>query len=167
MKCQICNKNIANIVFTQILNNEKMVLQICTECAKEKGISVEIEKPSKPKVDSFIGSFTGIISEKDEKEVPDLTCAVCGLTFAEFKKSGLFGCDKCHEAFGEHVSNLLKQIHGTDVYEGELPDKLSEEGETMQKLKKLRSELKHCIGTEDYERAAELRDRIAEIEEKN
>ena len=91
MKCQICNVNEANIIFTQIVNNEKIVLQICSECAKKKGISVEIEKPSKPQINSFIGSFTGYFSEKEEKEIPDLTCNICGLTFAEFKKTGLFG----------------------------------------------------------------------------
>lgn len=166
MICQICKKNEANIVFTQIVNNEKIVLQICTECAKKKGISVEIEKPSYPKVHSFIGSLTGDIGEKSEKEIPDMTCNICGLTFAEFKKSGLFGCDKCHTAFGEHISNLLKQIHGTDIYEGKLPDELSGEDEKIQKLRSLRSELKRCIELEDYERAAKLRDRISEIEGK-
>ena len=166
MKCQICNKNEANIVFTQIVNNEKIVLQICTECAKKKGISIEIEKPSYPKIHSFIGSLTGDIGEKDEKEIPDMTCNVCGLTFAEFKKNGLFGCDKCHMAFGEHISHLLKQIHGTDVYEGKLPDELSGEGEKIQKLRNLRSELKRCIELEDYESAAKLRDRISKIEGK-
>jgi len=166
MKCQICNKNEANIVFTQIVNNEKIVLQICSECAKKKGISVEIEKTSYPKVHSFIGSLTGDIGEKDEKEIPNLTCNVCGLTFTEFKKNGLFGCDKCHAAFGEHISNLLKQIHGTDIYEGKLPNDLSGEGEKIKKLRRLHSELKRCIEMEDYERAAGLRDRISEIEGK-
>ena len=82
------------------------------------------------------------------------------------KKNGLFGCDKCHTAFGEHISNLLKQIPGTDIYEGKLPDELSGEGEKIQKLGSLRSELKRCIELEDYERAAKLRDRISEIEGK-
>ena len=59
MKCQICNKNNANIVFTQIVNNEKIVLQICSECAKNRGISIEFEKPSLPQVNSFIGSLAG------------------------------------------------------------------------------------------------------------
>ena len=167
MKCQICNKNEANIIFTQIVNNEKLILQICSECAKKKGISVEIKKPSHPPGGSFIGSFTGISGEKGETKIPDLTCTVCGLTFEEFKKSGLFGCDKCHEAFGEHISNLLKQIHGTDVYEGKSLEKLSVEGETIQQLKGLQAELKHCIETEEYERAAELRDKIAALEGKN
>ena len=166
MKCQICNKNEANIVFTKIINNEKIILRICTDCAKKKGISVDFEKPSQPKVYSFIGSLTGVLGEKEDKEIPDLACDVCGLTFAEFKKNGLFGCDKCHVAFGEQISNLLKQIHGTDVYDGETPEKLSEEGKKIQHLKGLRAELECCIELEDYERAAELRDKIAEAEGK-
>ena len=166
MKCQICNVNEANIIFTQIINNEKSVLKICTECAKKKGISIEIEKPSLPQDSSLIGSFTGFFSEKGEPKDPDLTCKVCGLTFTEFKKNGLFGCDKCHEAFKEYVSNLLKHIHGTDVYEGKTPEELSEKGEIIQQLKKLQIELRQCIKSEDYEHAAELRDMIAGIEEK-
>jgi len=164
MKCQICNKNDANIVFTQIVKNEKIVLQICSECAKKRGISIEFEKPSLPQINSFIGSLAGDIGEKDEKDIPELTCDVCGLTFTEFKKEGLFGCDKCHEAFEDHISNLLKQIHGTNVYDGKSPEGLSDEGEKMQQLKNLRSELKHSVKMEDYERAAELRDKIAEVE---
>ena len=168
MKCQICKNNEANIIFTQIINDEKIVLHICSECAKEKGISVEFEKPSKPKVNSLIGGFTGEFLEKNEKSVPDLTCNNCGLTFAEFKAEGLFGCEKCHIAFGEHISKLLKQIHGTDVYEGKFPEELSEEGGKLQQLKNLRNELKQSIDKEEYERAAEIRDKIAAIErEKN
>ena len=166
MKCQLCNKNEANIVFTQIINNEKIVLRICTDCAKEKGISVEFEKPSQPKVHSFIGGLTGILGEREDKKIPNLKCNVCGLTFAEFKKNGLFGCDRCHVAFGEQISNLLKQIHGTDVYVGKSPEKLSEEGEKINQLKGLRAELNRCIELEEYERAAELRDKIAEAEGK-
>ncbi|MFC1538555.1 UvrB/UvrC motif-containing protein [Candidatus Latescibacterota bacterium] len=166
MKCQICNNNEANIVFTQIINTEKIVLKICSECAKKKGISVEIDKPTQPKVNSFIGSITGDFVYKEDKDIPDLTCTVCGLTFAEFKKEGLFGCDQCHIFFGNHISNLLKQIHGTDIHEGKLPNALSKEGEEILNLRKLREELKKSIDLEDYEKAAVLRDKIAILQEK-
>ena len=166
MKCQICKKNESNIVFTQIINNEKVVLQICSECAQKKGISIEIESPTPPKIASFIGGFTAVSTENVDADIPDLTCPNCGLTFAEFKHEGLFGCDQCHTAFGEHVSSLLKQIHGTDVYEGNVPEKLSVEGKAMRQLKKLRDDLRHSIDAEDYEKAAELRDRISELEGK-
>lgn len=167
MKCQICNENEANIVFTQIVNNEKEVLHICSDCAKEKGISISIEKPSHPKGNPFVGSLTANLSQDDEKSIPELTCDGCGLTFAEFKKTGLFGCDNCHKAFGDHIPNLLKQIHGTAVYGGKTPGELSEEGEKINQLKNLRTRLQQCIETEDYERAAVLRDKIADLESKS
>ena len=111
MKCQICNKNEANIIFTQIVNNEKIVKQICSECAKKKGLSIEIEsvspKPASPEM--LLGLFSGETEMKEEKDIPELKCDLCGLTFSEFKKSGLFGCDKCHEAFGERIKDIIKQ----------------------------------------------------------
>ncbi len=167
MKCKICKKNEANIVFTQIIDNEKIVLQICAECAKQKGLSIEIEKalsPSSASHESFLGSLTGQLWKKEEDNIPDLKCGVCGLTFAEFKKSGLFGCDKCHEAFGEHIKKLLKQIHGTAVHEGKTPEVVSKNIGKKQHLKELKADLKNCVKIEDYERAAKLRDRIAEIQ---
>ncbi|MFC1489944.1 UvrB/UvrC motif-containing protein [Candidatus Latescibacterota bacterium] len=142
------------------------MLKICSDCAKKKGISIEIEKSSKPKINSFIGSLTSDLADKDDKDIPDLTCDVCGLTFAEFKKDGLFGCDQCHIFFGEHISTLLKQIHGTDTHEGKLKKVLSKEGVEIKSLRKLRSDLKKSIEIEDYEKAAVLRDKIAELQEK-
>ncbi len=169
MKCQICNVNDANIVFTQIINSEKFVLKICTECAKKKGISIEIEKPTQPKVSSLIGGLTGDLTVKNDKDIPDLTCKTCGLTFAEFKKKGLFGCDECHTYFGDHISSLLKQIHGTDVHEGKKPDTPTKEGKGGKEvisLRKLRTQLKKAVELEEYEKAAVIRDKIAALQEK-
>ncbi|MFC1650783.1 UvrB/UvrC motif-containing protein, partial [Candidatus Latescibacterota bacterium] len=148
------------------INTEKIVLKICTDCAKKKGISIEIEKPTQHKKNSFIGSLTGDLVDKNDKNIPDLTCDECGLTFAEFKKEGLFGCDQCHIFFGEHISTLLKQIHGTDIHEGKLPKELSKEGEEIMSLRKLRSELKKSIELENYEKAAVLRDKIEQFQKK-
>ena len=164
MKCQICNNNEANIVFTQIVNNEKIILQICGECAKKKGLSVEIHSAIHPVTDSLLGGLTGELGEKEKKNIPDLKCEVCGLTFAEFRKTGLFGCDACHEAFRDHVKNLLKQIHGSVIHEGKVPKSVSEKANVKKQLKDLRSELRHYVETEDYESAAKIRDQINLLE---
>jgi protein arginine kinase activator len=167
MKCQMCHKNEANIIFTQIINGDKIVLQICGDCARQKGISIDIEKPTQPKkLMSLLGNLASEQNEQSEESVPDMTCEQCGLTFAEFKKEGLFGCEHCHIAFGNAIQGLLKQIHGTDIHTGKLPGAMSIEGRSVHELSSLRKELRQCIETEDYERAAELRDRIAAIEEK-
>ena len=172
MKCQICNTNNANILFTQIINNEKIVMQICSECAKKKGLTLEITMEAPTQVDSLVGSLTGDIGPEMYSEingtaknsVPDITCPECSLTFEEFKKSGLFGCDTCHEAFGSHIANLLKQIHGLAKHEGKSPQALPDEFDVKKELKELQSKLKRSVELEEYERAAEIRDRISSLE---
>ena len=164
MKCHMCNQNEANIVFTQIVNNEKIILQLCSECARKKGLSVEIETAVSQSQESILSGLTGPSAHKVETKIPQITCPVCGLTFAEFTKSGLFGCDKCHEAFGEQVTSLLKQIHGTTVHEGKIPQMAGDENNIDLQLKTLRMELKRSVEKENYERAAELRDKITTLE---
>ncbi len=167
MKCQICNENEAHIVFTQIVNNKKIVLQICSECAKKKGLSIEFETAMPhPPIKSFIGELTGSLKKNEEVKIPDLTCTSCGLTFAEFKKTGLFGCDRCHEAFGKYIKILLKQIHGTAVHEGGVPKGVSEEVKIQDQLKHLQLQLQHSVAIEDYERAAKLHDQITTLEKR-
>ena len=172
MKCQICQVNDANIVFTQIVNNEKVVLHICTECAGTKGLTVEIGKGMKPLPEPLLNAVKSAkkaVMKKAAAEpaevIPDITCDSCGLTYAEFKSSGLFGCEHCHLAFGEHVRALLVQIHGASMHEGRTPStEISKEIQDRQRLKKLRTELSRSVEVEDYERAAQLRDQIELIE---
>ena len=165
MKCQICSKNDANIVFTQIINNEKIIMQICTDCAKDKGITVEILNEP-PQIVPLAGIMKGILEKEGAETIPDLTCSECGLTFAEFKKSGRFGCDKCHEAFGNHITSLLKQIHGLARHEGKEPQVLSGEVDTKKQLRDLRKKLKRLIELEEYEKAADIRDKINTLEKR-
>lgn len=164
MKCQICKHREANIVFTQIVNNEKIIMQICSECAREKGITLDITKEPPPQIESLVGSLTGEPETKDTEKVPDMKCTVCGLTFTEFKKSGLFGCDKCHVAFGDHIGKLLKQIHGLNTHEGKVPSKITLEAVVKKEIKKLRSKLERYVKLEEYEKAAEIRDKITTME---
>ncbi|MCD6308751.1 MAG: UvrB/UvrC motif-containing protein [Candidatus Latescibacteria bacterium] len=168
MKCQICHKNDAKIVFTQIVNNEKVVLHICPECARKKGLSIEIDisPPVSASVEKLLKGFDKTVEEREEEEIPDLVCDNCGLTFREFKKSGLFGCDRCHEAFGDYMKDILTEIHGIDIHEAEPPPAGHEVVEIRHELKDLRAKLKHSVEMENYELAAELRDRISELQKK-
>jgi len=167
MKCQICNINEAEIVFTQIVENEKIVMQICSECARKKGLSIEISavEPSTNGHDSFFDLFAGS-DRPDDEALPDITCESCGLSFKEFKKNGLFGCDRCHEYFGENVKKLLRQIHGTDMHRGstEPPAPKKKKVNRRAMIRNLRVELEKCLRMEEYERAAELRDKITVLQ---
>jgi len=139
-------------------------MQICSDCAQKKGLTMEFPKEMPIPVESLVGSLIVDPDTKQSESVPDLSCAGCGLTFAEFRKSGLFGCDKCHEAFGVHIKKLLKQIHGQNTHEGKEPLELSGEVEVKKKIKRLRSKLDRYVKSEEYEKAAEIRDRLIDLE---
>lgn len=165
MKCQICHKNEANIVFTQIVNNEKVVMQICSECAQSKGLTIAYPKKDKDHIESLVGSLGDNQSEKHSDDTPDISCSVCGLSFTEFKKSGLFGCNNCVDAFGEHVEKILKQIHGATRHEGKEPGETSSSVSVNRELRILRDRLRKCVEREQYEMAAEIRDQINVLEQ--
>jgi protein arginine kinase activator len=170
MKCHICHQHAAQIVFTQIVANEKRVRQICTECAAQKGLSIEFETSDShvAHTSSVIENFVQGISVEQEEEMPDLVCDACGLTFSEFRKSGLFGCAKCPEAFEQELDGILRKIHGVDVHaETKIephPKPSSRKPDIRKTIKKLRAELKQCVVNEEYEKAAELRDRIGAMQ---
>jgi protein-arginine kinase activator protein McsA len=44
MLCQDCNKNEATIHLTQIVNNEKVVLNLCKACAEKRGFHSPFEQ---------------------------------------------------------------------------------------------------------------------------
>ena len=168
MKCQICNINDAQIVFTQIVDNEKLVMQICSDCARDKGLSIEFETADVPD-HTHDNPFDAMIENNQKitesnEEVPDITCPSCGLTYKDFKSSGLFGCDNCHVAYGKHIKDILIKIHGFAVHESTEHKKTSPRAETRDELKQLRSSLEHCVSIEEYEKAAELRDKITELQ---
>lgn len=167
MKCQICNKNEAQIVFTQIVNNKKIVLHICTDCARTKGLSVEIKHTVGQETPpmSFLAGFTG--GGKQEENVPDLVCDSCGMTYAEFKESGLFGCDSCHESFGVHVRQLLKQIHGVAVHTENVTQNIKRSSSIRHQIKDLKTQLSDSVENENYELAAKIRDRISSLEKES
>jgi protein arginine kinase activator len=166
MKCQICKENNANIIFTKIVNSEKITLNICAECARDKGLTVKLTSEDNTHSEVMHENNNIYSNMREETNFPEVTCMHCGLTFAEFKKIGLFGCEHCHEAFEKYVSNLLKQIHGAIVHEGKTPLNVSNDIELKKHILTLRQRMQRCVESEEYEHAAELRDKITILEEK-
>ena len=90
------------------------------------------------------------------------------MTYEEFRKVGRLGCSQCYEAFGTPLRRLLKRIHGSDTHVGRGPRSprtagpagATGEGGQPRSLEKLREALQAAVDTEEYERAAQLRDRI-------
>jgi protein arginine kinase activator len=164
MLCQDCNKNEATIHLTQIVNNEKVVLNLCKACAEKRGFHSPFEQIPFPLAEIVSGMVGPSKAKKKDKfgkdEKMDLKCPNCGLTFAEFARMGRLGCAECYQAFRAELTNLLRRIHGSAEHRGQIAETASEELQSLREEKRLRDELKRAIEAEDFEAAAELRDRI-------
>ena len=140
MFCQRCKKNEATVHIKQNVNGVKKELILCSECAEKEGIQPFF------KDDLFSGFFSdsilGVRRAEDQKR-----CTSCGLTRRELASSGRPGCAKCYEVFSDELEKQ-KQL-----------DALKKEIEALKK------EQQEAIAEQNYEKAAELRDKIKALTE--
>lgn len=170
MVCQICKKRPATVHVTKIINGVKKELHICEQCAKEKenlGISSDMSGFVTPF--SFSNILEGLMNFGGSGAIPYETpaivkCPSCGLDYEEFKKTGRFGCSECYNAFGDRINPLIKRIHGNTQHTGKVPKRTGGEIRLKRDIERLKFELKKAIDDEEYEKAAQLRDRIRELE---
>ena len=91
------------------------------------------------------------------------SCPACGLAYSEFKARGRLGCPNCYGAFAPVLVPLLEKVHGTASHTGKAPERVATTLETRRELAELEDELGGAVASEEYERAAELRDRIRQM----
>ena len=163
MLCQDCNERPAVIVFTQIVNNEKTVLQLCRECAEKRGLQVPLSSSDFP-IGELLAGMAEETDSEDTEKMKKLACTHCGLAYADFKKAGRLGCSECYDTFNEGLTGLLRKIHGSNQHLGKIPVFEKEYFERKKEIRKMREEMKKAIKAEEFEKAAALRDRIHEME---
>jgi len=160
MLCQKCQKRVANIQVTQIINNNKHVIYLCQQCAREEG---KVLMGSPLSVNDFFSGMMGIPVRPSLSE-QQLVCDKCGMSYEEFKKRGKLGCENCYNVYGEKLMPILKRLHGNVQYHGKLPKKVSENVKASKEIADLKEQLNNAVEVEEYEKAAELRDKIKVLE---
>lgn len=161
MICELCEKNQATIVYTHIVDNEKKTVHICGFCAsKENGGDAQ----KTPSADMTAKMKVALGSIKEGGNAASSACPQCGLTYEEFKKGGRFGCHLCYTAFAGQLERLLERIHGATNHNGKELVEVSADSTPEDELAHLREELQTAVAAEAFEKAAELRDHIAELE---
>lgn len=169
MLCHDCNKREAAVHLTQIANNKKSVLSLCKECAAARGFHSPLDNVPFPLADILSG-LVKEITTTTHKQIPgdDLQCKQCGQTFEEFTRQGRFGCGRCYNAFRTRLEPIMRKIHGASLHRGLQPD-MPRKSDADPKLlpvqeeTRLENELKKAIEAEDFERAAELRDKLQAV----
>jgi protein arginine kinase activator len=168
MLCEDCNKREAKVKLTKIVNNEKVILSLCDECAAARGFHSPLDNVPFPLADVLSGMAKSAMPAEEAKQAEHLRCQTCGLSFQEFTRQGRFGCGDCYAAFRPFLEGLMRKIHGASLHRGRNPQmSTSSEGDALpiREKERLDAELKKAIKEEDFERAAELRDKLKALRE--
>jgi len=112
MLCEDCRKQDATVHMKQVVNNQKIVLNLCSNCAKRRGFSNPLKNIPFP------------------------------------------------------LADLLRKIHGSNLHRGKRQSSTAEGMDTLKEEARLKEELKAAITNEDFERAAQIRDLIKDIQAK-
>lgn len=162
MKCDLCNKK-ATVHLTEIVDEQMSEMHLCEECAREKSVQMEQQFG----LSDLLAGLTDFGKQVKSADKVDLKCAACGITYDDFRKFGRLGCSECYDAFKSHLSTLLKKIHGSNHHFGKTPKKMPQsDKKKVEDLQDLKTKLMEAIQIEDFEKAAQLRDKIRDIENK-
>ena len=166
MKCQKCGANNANTHIKTIVNGEFKEYDLCSECAKQMGYT-NVFGDIENEFSNFLGSFFGNVLPARTQAT---RCEFCGSSYSDIAKSGHVGCANCYSVFGEQLLPSIRRIHGNTAHCGKNSGKTEKQSikpqeETKeQKLERLKSELDKAVQEQNFEHAAELRDKIREME---
>ena len=166
MVCDNCKERDAVINLTQVEHDSKVTLHLCEQCAREKGVETGGSVLNSPLGD-FIkamgkgGAGAALLPASSD----GLRCPACGSTLKDFRESGRLGCDQCYAAFDVHLRDLLRRLHGSSQHVGErylAPGDATSDPRSH--VLELKAQLRRAVENENFELAADLRDRIRVLE---
>lgn len=164
MQCDICGKKKATVHLTEIVDDQMSEMHLCEECARKKSVQMEQQFG----LADLLAGLADFSKSTKEEVRESIQCSKCGMNYDEFRKFGRLGCSQCYESFKMHLGTLLKKVHGSNHHLGKTPTKIPpSEKKIIEDLQGLKTQLEQAIQMEDFERAAQIRDRIREIENKS
>ena len=176
MLCDKCKKNEATVHIKEIHNGVSKTIHLCHECAQQKengsplsgldGLGVNLAEVLF-NIEKFAQSVKSG-SDAPTGQERELTCPNCHWTASMIKTSGgKLGCPECYHTFREIVADAIAQVQKGPVHLGKHPGKNAPGSPARidAELRRLQTELKKLVSSEEYEAAALCRDRINVLKE--
>ncbi len=178
VKCDNCD-NEATVHEVNVIDGKPSERHLCESCAREEGLVAHAPIPVTEILQKIAGAQAGTV----DPGTPVVACAACGMSFAEFKSTGRLGCPECYKALEEQLWPILDRAHQGAVHHvGKVPKRMMQlSGEDgglhdreaaiaaaearAEQIRRLRDELDRAVKAEAYERAAELRDRLRQLQQ--
>src|SRR6185295_12668295 len=122
MLCCVCKEREATVHLTQIAGEKMQKVDLCEDCAKQKGVN-------DPAGFSLADLLLGLGASQEIEQAGggvETKCPNCGFTQADFKKAGRLGCAECYKTFAEGLEGLLKTMHKGTRHVGKSPRALQQ-----------------------------------------
>ena len=85
------------------------------------------------------------------------------VSYTHLSQTGRLGCGECYTAFERQLEPLLRRIQGTSTHTGKVPGRQGGTLKLEREIGRLARELETAVEREEFERAAELRDKLKEL----
>jgi protein arginine kinase activator len=157
MVCENCKERDAVVHLTKVKEGAVLQVRLCEKCAAEQGVETTVAQPK-----AALTDFLQAVHQQAAAAPGDqAACHFCGATARDFRQTGRVGCARCYGAFERSLRELLRRLHGGAKHTGHryappAPELIEEAGHVGQ----LRERLQRAIEAEQFELAAELRDRL-------
>jgi len=167
MLCNECKEKPATVHLIQVFNGQKTESHLCEECASQKG-GLLLDQTNKFSIPNLLGGMFGSIY--NVQGMPTLTrssqCPNCGMSFTDIKQAGKLGCSECYKVYEQELEASLRRIHGNSQHLGKIPVRGGEKVRIKKQIEELKNRLQEAVRQEEYEKAAQIRDTLKEMESK-
>lgn len=154
--CQNCKKRPATKNFIESLNGETVELHLCDACYQYK--YGEFEQSA------LNAMFNGLFGY--DRPVEQKICKACGMSLAEYERTGLLGCPSCYDVFKEELMPVIDRIHGNTRHVGKEGGDYTSEHELRLRLKELQTRLETALQRGDFAEAGKLNRQMTFIKKK-
>ena len=160
MLCQKCINHEATTHIVENINGLKNEYYLCADCASGYHSAVN-------PFEDFDKILTNMFFVPAKiSAFPILKCPTCGADLEFLEETGKVGCSDCYNALSESLAPYIEKLHHGLEYKGKIPEKAGKLLKKKRELENLKNELKAAVEDQEYEKAAELRDKIKEMEGK-
>jgi protein arginine kinase activator len=172
MLCDNCGVNEATTHIKRIVNGQTTQMHLCSKCAAKMGYG------------SIFGSFLTDLLSSVAPMLPrtnELRCKGCNSSFEEIAESGMMGCEQCYETFADRLAPSINRIHGRNRHIGKkgFASTLSKKSPAQgaedknksaeltadERIADLKKQMDDAVSKQEYEKAAQLRDMIKDLEQ--
>ena len=166
MLCQNCGKNEATTHIKQVIYGDTAERHLCSECAEHLGYG-DAFSGFGFNISGLFGNFFGDAVHSLNTPRKVTRCAKCGYSFNDIVRDGRVGCAECYKTFYNELKPSIQRIHGQVHHNGKIAstvEPVNEQENSVSEVEELKSKMEEAIKTQNFELAAQLRDKIKELE---